>query len=164
MSAAVAAPLLILAMTAGFAGSAEEAVFSFIDAMRAAKKLNEPAFGKFAKCRFAGAEDASNRYFRVLRAACDHPLVRETELRIPTAASSARDGLARVELRPGPCVDIQAAIRRYGEGEPQFPSPNAPADAPMYLRYIGAEQRMSLAFQRDAPFCLIRVVLDRTMR
>ena len=164
MSAALAAPLLVLTAATGFAGSAEDAVISLIDAMRAAKRLNEPAFAKLAQCRFAGAGDASNRYFRILRGACDHPLVRETELRIPTAASSARDGLALVELRPGPCVDLKAATRRYGEGEPQFPSPTAPADAPMYLRYIGAEQRMSLAFQRDAPFCLVRVVIDRTAR
>lgn len=162
--AAVAALLPMLTAATGFAGNAEEAVLSLIDQMRAAQRLDESAFAKLARCRFAGAEDGSNPYFRVVRAACDHPLVRETELRLPTAASSARDGLALVELRPGPCVDLKAAIQRYGEGEPQFPSPTAPVDAPIYLRYIGEEQRMSLAFRRDSPSCLVRVVLDRTTR
>ena len=51
MSAALAAPLLVLTAATGFAGSAEDAVFSLIDAMRAVKRLNEPAFAKLAQCR-----------------------------------------------------------------------------------------------------------------
>ena len=161
---AVAIVLIASSMLSQTAYPRDDAILDLVDSLRGGEQLTPQYVEKLAGCRLQLDADVSTGYFDVYRGACTHPVVASAELRTPTRSASARDGLVILYLRQPPCVRLEAVVSRYGEGEPGFPSPNAPAEEPMYLRYIDAGQRMSLGFQRQDPSCLSRVVVDRTER
>ncbi len=156
---AVASPLLAQAVD-----PPDEDVLKLVDALRSADRLTQEYVEKLAVCRLRRSADASTEYFDVLKGACERRPAVSAELRLPTASATVREGLVILELRDPPCINLEAAVRRYGEGEPVFPWPNAPAEEPMYLRYAAAGLRTSLGFQRRPPFCLSNIVIDRTGR
>lgn len=161
---AVCAWLATLAPQTALAGAAGDPAAALIEAARAAPRLTAPVTRKLADCRLSRIAERSTPYFDTLAGSCAHARVASAELRVPTRKTHARDGMLVLEFRPSPCAPMEPLAARYRPVEPYFPPPHAPAQTPIYLRVAGETERLSLAFDREPPHCLQRVVIDRTVR
>lgn len=138
-------------------------LFELVDKLSAARPFRHEPLGKLLGKTLEFDPAESHGYFTTYRARIsDSSLVQSAEVRVPTVATTAPDGLLILEVKPLGIKQL-TVVQRFGKNpELSVPTPRQPADSPLYLIYRLEWGQLKFGFSRGRDEQLVRIIWDAT--
>ena len=133
-----------------------------IERLSNTRPLDKQAIEDALDVGMRGDPENANRYIFVMKSFRAPPPLTAVELRVPLEGATRKDGLLILDLDPEQERINEAQVKhRFGDDpELELPTPEQPADAPIYLSYAKPWGALRFGFARPSKEFLTTIVID----
>jgi len=133
-----------------------------IERLSNTRPLDQHAIEEALDVAMRGDPENANRYIFVMKSFRAPKPLMSVELRLPLEGATRKDGLLIVDIDPNQeQISAEQVKHRFGD-EPslEVPTPEQPAEAPVYLSYAKPWGALRFGFARPSKAFLTTVVVD----
>lgn len=133
-----------------------------IERLTNTRPLDQRAIEGALDVAMRGDHENANRYIFVMKSFRAPPPLTAVELRVPLEGATRKDGLLIVDVDPEQERISAAQVKhRFGDDPAlELPTPEQPADAPVYLSYAKPWGALRFGFARPSQEFLTTIVVD----
>lgn len=127
-------------------------LLEIIERLSNTRPLSQRAIEEALDVAMRGDPENVNRYIFVMKSFRVPKSLTAVELRVPLAGATRKDGLLIVDVDPEQePIDAAQVKQRFGDHpEIELPTPEQPADAPVYLSYAKPWGALRFGFARPS--------------